>query len=383
MRKKIIAGIATAICLFAVCPLNVIAEVEYEYGTLPSEYGDFIGSVDDELGDVLPDSVFSDNTDDLANAASEISSPTKLIEILLTGFSSGVQNVLPTLALILGTVIISAVCRAVSSGMSAGICQAVEFITRLCSFCAISASAVSCTESLRDYFERLFAAVSSFLPLSTVLYAMGGNLTGAASSGVTVGITLTVCEFICTKTVIPLFCICLSLSLMSVFDGIGGNVGAVVSATLRKWYTTTLSFVMMILTSSIAAQSIVSAKADNAAMRGVKFAVSSFVPVSGGTVSSTLGTLAAGVELMRGSVGVIGIFVIVLMLIPTVIELALMRAVFSLGAFCAGVLGCGGEQHLLSELDGLYGYLEGVAVLCSAVFLIAFGIFAGISASVA
>lgn len=383
MRKKIIICAAVALCLLVLCPLNVLAEGEYQYGTLPPEYGDFIGSVDGALGDALPDGALSDKAEDLANAASEISSPAKLIEILLSGFSNGLQSVLPTLALILCTVILTAVCRAVSNGMSAGLCQAVELITRLCSFCAISASAVSCTESLNGYFERLFAAVSSFLPLSAVLYAMGGNLTGAASSGITVGITLTVCEFICTRTVIPLFCVCLSLSLMSVFDGVGGNFGAEVSATLRKWYTTALSFVMMILTSSVAAQSIISAKADNAAMRGVKFAVSSFVPISGGTVSSTLGTLAAGVELMRGSVGVIGIFVIVLMLIPTVIELALMRAVFSLGAFCAGVLGCGGEQRLLSELDGLYGYLEGVAVLCSAVFLIAFGIFAGISASVA
>ena len=115
------------------------------------------------------------------------------------------------------------------------------------------------------------------------------------------------------------------------------------------------------------------------AMRGAKFAVSSFVPVSGGTVASTLGTLAASVELLRGSVGVIGIVIIIMMLLPTVIELALLRGVFLIGSFCASTLGAQGESKLLSELDSLYGYLEGIAALSAVVFIIAFGIFATVS----
>ena len=63
---------------------------------------------------------------------------------------------------------------------------------------------------------------------------------------------------------------------------------------------------------------------------------------------------------------------------PVIVELALLRLAFSVGGFCASVLGCTGEARLLSELDSLYGYLEGVAVLCAVVFVIAFGVFASI-----
>ena len=66
-------------------------------------------------------------------------------------------------------------------------------------------------------------------------------------------------------------------------------------------------------------------------------------------------------------------------LVPTVIELALIRAVLGIGSFCAGLLGCSSEQRLLSDIGGLYGYLEGVALLCSVIFLIAFGIFASVA----
>ena len=211
------------------------------------------------------------------------------------------------------------------------------------------------------------------LNLRTVL------LVAASSGTASLGVTLAVCQFFCTKTVIPVFCICLCLALLSVFDGQGASAGGAVSGTIKKWYTTSHAFVMMILTCSLSASTLLSVKADNMAMRGAKFAVSSFIPVSGGTVSSTLGTLAASVELLRGSVGVIGIVLIILMLIPTVVELALMRAVFSIGGFCASTLGCPGEARLLSEIDSLYGYLEGIAALSAAVFIIAFGIFAAIA----
>jgi len=285
------------------------------------------------------------------------------------------QSVAPVLALVLGIVVLSALLSAVASG-SQGLSRVSESCIRLCSFTAISGMAVGCVESLSKYFDSLFRAVSGFLPLSVALYAMGGNLTTAAESGASLGITLTVCQFFCTKTVIPVFCICLCMSLISVFEQYGTVAVGAIGGTIRKWYTTSLAFVMMILTCSLAGSTLLTAKADNMAMRGAKFAVSSFIPVSGGTLSSTLGTLAASVEMLRGSVGVIGIVIIIMMLLPTIIELALLRGVFAIGSFCAATLGCGGEARLLSDLDSLYGYLEGIAALSAAVFIIAFGVFA-------
>ena len=347
--------------------------------TVPPSYNDFIGSIGDDVQDKLPEGAFSDSIGDLSDAANEISSPARLLGALLDGFGAELGDILPTTAIILGLVILAAMCYAAASNLAGGLSRTVELCTRLCTFCAVAGIGISCTERLTDYFERLFLAVSSFLPLSAVLYAMGGNVTAAASSTASLGVILTVCQFICSYTVIPVFCVCLCFSVISVFDGQSAAVGATLGGAVRKWYTTALAFVMMILTTALASQSILSAKADTAAMRGMKFAVSSFVPLSGGTVSSTLGTLAAGVELLRGSVGVIGIVIIILMLVPVIIELALLRLSLSLGAFFAGLLGCPSEQRLLSELSGLYGYLEGVAVLCSVIFLISFGIFAAMA----
>lgn len=349
---------------------------EQENETLPEEYGEFISSLPDDVLDSLPEGVAEGDRESLLDSAKEGVSVTFILTRVLEAFGSAISELLPILALLCGIVILSAVAHLFSVNVGAGLSSAVTLSARLCSYCAISGVALSSISRLSEFFDSLCAAVGAFLPLSGVLYAMGGNLTSAASGTATLSAILAVCQLLLTETVIPVFCICLSLTLLSVFDGVGGFAGQSVSATVKKWYTTALGFVMMILTTALAAQSILSIKADNAAMRGVKLAASSFIPVSGGAVSSTLGTLAASVELLRGSVGVVGIVIILLMLVPVILELAILRGIFSLTAFMAGMLGCSGEQRLLNEISSLYGYLEGISALASVVFLIAFAIFA-------
>ena len=374
IRKKIITALFI-LALFLSGTLAVRAEDGEDM--MPEEYGEFIGSLDEEIIDKLPEGLFSDSSDDINAAADKLSSPQSLLSILMSSFAEGLSSVAPTLALLLGVVILSAIVSTVAANTS--LSRPIEICIRLCSFSAIIANVVGCVESLTKYFDSLFAAVSAFIPISAALFAMGGNLNAAASGSASLGVILTVCQFFCTQTVIPIFCISLSLSTLSVFDGVGGSAGGAVSAAIRRWYMIALSFIMMILTVALGSSTLLAAKADNVAMRGAKFAVSSFIPVTGGTLSSTLGTLAASVELLRGSIGTVGIFVLILILLPCIIELALMRAVFAISGFCASTLGCFGEARLLGELDSLYGYLEGVAALSAAVFVISLAVFLGIN----
>jgi stage III sporulation protein AE len=349
---------------------------------MPEEYSGFLGALPDEIADKLPQSVFEGDRESVLNAAEEMSGVRYLLNALFSSFSGAVTSLLPTLALMLGVVVLSALCH-VFAASSGSLSAAVSFACRLCSYLVTVGVAVSALSGLKEYFNSLFSLVAAFVPLSGVLYAMGGNLTGAASGSLTLSTTLTVCQFFFSKTVIPIFCTCLSLSLMSVFEGVGARTAGSISSMLKKWYTTALAFVSMILTAAIAGQGIISAKADNAAMRGAKFATGSFIPISGGTLSSTLGTLAASVELLRGSVGVVGIVIILLMLISVIVRLAAIRGLLSLTSFAAGVLGCTGEQKLLDEIGSLYGYLEGIAAISAVTFIIAMAVFATTAAAVA
>ena len=369
---KVALGLAFSLLLIGLFAIPAGAEGD----TLPREYSDFFGSLDGEITDKLPEGALSGDSEEIAGAAEELISPLAILRLLTDAFGVGIESAAPTLALVLGIVILSAILGAVAAE-SGGLSRTVEGCIRLCTFAALSGIAVKCVESLSLYFERLFSLVAAFVPLSAVLYAMGGNLTVAAGNSATLGATLALCQFFCTKTVIPVFCISLCASMLSIFPS--SSAAGAVSGLIRKWYGRALGLVTVILTCSLGGSTLLASRADNMAMRGAKFAVSSFIPVAGGTVASTLGTLAASVELLRGSVGVIGIVIIIMMLLPVIVELALLRGVFAIGSFCAATLGSDAEARLLGELDSLYGYLEGIAALSAVVFIIAFGIFATVT----
>ena len=351
-------------------------QAEDDDDKLPEEYGDFLNSLPSHVADRLPDKVFSESRGEVGEAAMEAGDAIYLLSGLFNAVGSSLTSLIPVFSMLCGAVIMSALCHTFASGLGQGMSGAVSFAAKLCSFGIIASAAMSSLSSLKEYFDGLFGAVAAFVPLSAVTYAMGGNLTSAAESSFSLSVTLSVCQFFCSETVIPMFCICLSMTLITVFEGTGGAVGRSAASTLKKWYTTALGFVMMILTASTLGQSIIAVKADSAALKGAKFAVSSFIPISGGTVASTLATLSASAELLRGALGVIGMSVVLLLLIPVIAELALIRLMIDVAAFLAGVLGCGGEQALLSEVGSLYGYLEGVAAMSAAVFIISFAVFA-------
>lgn len=371
---KWVAFFIASLLLVSVMTLCVFAEDEWN--TMPEEYEEFIDSLPDDVRDALPEGILSGVGEDVSEGALAVSSPSYLLNALGSLFQDSLGRLLPTMTLLCGTVVLSAVLYLMAGFFTSGTGRALDLCVRLCSFCMIAELSLVSLEEISDYFESLFNISSSFIPLSGILYAMGGNLTAAASSTVSLSTVLAICEFFCAKTVIPVFGICLALSMLSLFDGTGAMAGQNLSGTVRKWYTTVLSFVMMLMTTSLAAQNIISAKADGVAMKGIKFAVSGFVPISGGTVSSTLGTLAASVELLRGSVGIVGIFSIIFLLLPVIVELAVMRGILSFSAYLSGLLGCTGEQRLLNDVAGAYGYLEGVAVLAASVLVIAMAIFA-------
>ena len=380
--KMKIALFAVLVVIFSAAFCVGVRGEDEEADVPREELEGFLDSLPDGVLDKLPIDINRVDTDSLLSSATETSGITYLLGMIFEAFGGAVPETLPTLPLLLG-IVLSAVAHNFSLNFGGGIGGAVGFACRLCSFCAIAAISVDSLSRLKEYFDSLFAAVAAFVPLSGVLYAMGGNLTGAASGTVTLSATLTVCQFFFSETVIPVFCACLALSLLSVFEGVSASAASTISSAVKKWYTTALAFIMMILTAAVAAQGVLASKADGAAMRSVRFAASSFIPVVGGTVSSTLGTLVASVELLRGAVGVLGGVIILMMLIPVVVYLAAMRGALAVASFTAGMLGCSGEKRLLDEIGSLYGYLEGIAAISAVVFIISMAVFASTAAAVA
>ena len=337
------------------------------------DYRGFIDSLPDEVSDSLPDGIKSQSSEEIASAVKEMSGVKYLLGELFGSFTSGIEKVLPSMCRVLGLIVIAAVIKVTSSSFF-GDSGGATLVSRLCIFGAVISGSMECIEGVGRYFDNLFSLALSYIPLSAALYSMGGNIGVAAASSSSFGVTLTVCELIFTYTVFPVFCFCLCITVCSCFDASPSL--SVISGIVKKNYIFLLSLIMAILCVSISAQTFISAKADNFTMRGAKFVIASFIPHFGGSVSQSLGNVASSVELLRGAVGIGGIIIILLMLIPTVVEIAVIRILYSFVGGIAGMIGCEKESAMMSEIASLYGYLLSVSAICSSAFIISFGLLA-------
>lgn len=361
--KKILLGVVSVLVLASVFLIFVSAEEN----KMPDGYGDFIDSLPDDTKDILPDGMYSDDMDKVSDAVSEMSGIEYLLSAILGCFSSALTKAIPNAVLLVGLLIISSLGRLMSAHLSPGVSRIFDICSRLVLFCAIGGVAISVLGNVKEFFVRVSGIISAFVPLSATLYTMGGNISAALKSSTGLLVTLGIVEFISGVVVVPLFCFCLAMSLVSsmTLDMGVGSVGG----SVKKAFMTALGIITAILSLSLSSQTVIASKADGLVMKGAKAFLGS-IPVTGGAVSSSLGTLASSVELIRGIVGVGGIIILLLSLFPIIIELWLMRSVYSLLGGFSGMLGMSGEHKFLMEVSELYGILEGVAIMCSVVFLV-------------
>ncbi len=361
---KILFGILSVFLLSGVFFVLVGAKEN----TMPDGYENFLDGLPDDTKQLLPENIYSNDADKVADAVSEMSGVEYLLSAVISCLGSAIVNIIPHVALLLGLVVLSSLGGLMSAHLSPSASRAFDICSRLVVFCAIGGVAISVLEDVKEFFLRISGIISALVPLSATLYTMGGNVSAAFKSSSGLLVTLGIIEFISGVVVIPLFCFCLALSFVS---GITSDIWVGnVSGSVKKTFLTALGIITSILSMSLSSQTVIASKADSMAIKGAKMFLGS-IPVTGGAVSSSIGTLASSVELIRGAVGVGGIIILLLLLLPVIIELWLMRSIYGMLGSLSGMLGMTGEHKLFSEVSELYGILEGVAIMCSLVFFVA------------
>ncbi|MBQ9806483.1 MAG: hypothetical protein IJW49_08280 [Clostridia bacterium] len=369
--------IACFLCLLSLSilflSLSIVAEeanTEITYEQMPEEYGTWLDSIPEDVAELLPPEVFSDNAKESADAVMEMSSFSYLIQTLLKLIGAEIGDCVKVLATVCGLLLITAVCNALKTAFSSdGIGRAFGFCTTLVITLALMAQSYFCLEKVTQYFGNLNSVTAALLPLNGTLYAMGGNTSTAVASSAGLSVYMTVLEEIVGKSILPFCGICMAFALMGSIDS-SLRTGGLLS-TVKKNYTTALAFLMMLLLAMLAAQNTLGTRADSLAMRSVRFAATNWIPVVGGSVAEVFRTISAGVGYLRGTVGVCGVLLVVLMLLPTLVKLFLLRLTWQIAASIADLLGCEREKKLLEEFASILGYLIAAVSICSSVLLLA------------
>ncbi len=241
----------------------------------------------------------------------------------------------------------------------------------LCLGCAM----VSCVLSLGGrhmqavelFFDRMSLLVNGMIPLTGALYAMGGNVSAAVVNNAGMMMFLNLLENFCVIAMRAAVGICTALTVCSAF--VPNLRLSAIGNFVKRIYTFFLGFLMLLLSFSLSVQTALSSAADSVAMRSAKMLAGTAIPVVGGTVGDSLKTVAAGISFLRTGVGLGGVILLLLLLLPTLVSVILYRLSFIAAGACAELLGCDREQRLLSGFVTIYGYLLATVAICSVCFV--------------
>ena len=339
---------------------------------LPEEYAQMLKGLPDALLQSLPDEVFSTDPESAARAWQMLASPRGLLTLMADMLAEYWQDDLRLLLTLIGVLLLRAVWNALASGVkAAGLTGGVQLLGRLVLFGIIIKEAMELLTGVVTFYADLNQLTTAFLPLMGAMYAMGGNVGAAVVNHSTLMMSMSLVEWIGGQSVVPLFSVCLAFTLLGVFEGSVAGRMQILTGKFKKWYTTGLSLLMLLLSGTLAAQTVLTARADSLGFRTVRFAVSSGIPMVGGGVADMLRTAASGLGYLRGVLGVGGIMLVLWLLLPEIISLWLIRLVFGIAGDMAGWMGCGEEGRLLGEVSSLFGYLLAVVSVSTVTFFFA------------
>ena len=357
-----------SVCLMALTLSLQSAAQDSEAVTMPPAYADLADSLPPEISDLLPDGLFSESLEEALTATAELTDWRYLLNALLSAVGLRLDAMVGLLCTLIGLILLAAVLGRLREGLgSSG--EIPGFCLRLTLYTAIVVQTAGTVETVRLFYDRLTTLTGGMIPVMGALYALGGNMGRAAVNAELLMVFLTVCQYISTTVTPPVCAVCMSFSLM---DALGVKLTlAPLGDRIKKWYASLLGLVMFLLSLALSTRSVLAGRGDTLGMRGVKYAVGNMIPMVGGAVAGTLSTVAAGVTALRGICGVSGIILVALLLLPTLVELLLTRALLNLSATVASMLSCDGEAKLLSEMASLQGYLAAAASICAVIFMIA------------
>ena len=160
-----------------------------------------------------------------------------------------------------------------------------------------------------------------------------------------------------------------SMLLLGVVGNMSGG-GARLASSLRTLFGRAIGIAAAAFSGVVALQSVIASAQDNAAMRAVKYATGTLVPVVGSGVAGALGTLAGGLSYASGIVGGAGIAALLLVSVAPLAILLLLKLslfiVISFLEFCHAPR----SAALFSSFDGALSALASVYTLTTIVCII-------------
>ena len=325
-----------------------------------------------EIAEYIPDDILGE--DNFINY-------NNFIDSVLSCLYANIRTITANIFVILGVVILSSVISIYAHSLGTpAISKCFSYLSSVCITVMIYGILMSVWEEMSSLLNDINVFMTATTPVTTLLYAMGGNVTTATVNNTAMSLILTAFEKICYYGIRPVLQICFGFSIISVLSP---NVNLkFISRFIRKSYTSILVFSISLMTGILSLQNMLTRSSDSFALKTVKFASSATVPLVGGCLSQATETVASGIKSIRTTFGVMAILAILLMVAPWMFELLLNKFSFSIAAAISRVFGLNMEADIINDAAELLNFAFAITVSCAVMFIISIAVFAESSCAI-
>lgn len=233
---------------------------------------------------------------------------------------------------------------------------------RLCGVAAVTAIAVTDVNSLMGLGRQALGEMSTFSALLLPAVTAAGAAAGAPTAALArQGATLLFLDLLLAgvdKLLLPLVYAYVAASAAHCALG---NDGLKRIAGLLKWgCTTLLSLTLTAFVLYLTVTGAVAGSADVVAQKAAKTALSGMVPVVGGILSDAAETVVAGAGILKGTVGVLGLLVVLAICLIPFLQLGCHYLVYKCAAALSATVSPGPEASLMDALGSAFALVLGM-----------------------
>ncbi len=220
----------------------------------------------------------------------------------------------------------------------------------------------------RDTLGRMEDFSVLLLPVMAVLTAATGSVTAAAARQ---GATVLFSQLLITamdRLLVPLV---YAFAAVSCAHAAVGNPGLKKVADLLKGTITfILTALLLAFVGYLTASGAIAGSVDAAAVKAAKLAISRAIPVVGSILADASESVLAGAGLLRGTVGLVGLLVVLALCVTPFLRLALQYLVYKLAAALCSVVAQPKLSGLIDAIGSAFGLVLGMTGAGALVLLV-------------
>lgn len=340
------------------------------------EFDQFLKTLPDEIKQNLPEDMIGGTIDDFAEGAKELSGFQYIWKSIFDHLSKAISPLFKTFFIITGVVILSTLFKSFRKYICKEGCGGItdSVINAGISLVIINSGLVSVTV-LEEFTDIITQLMNCMIPFLTAIYGLSGNVGTASIQSGGIMMLVTLCNNLFTFILLPAVRICLVLSVVhSIFSDIGIKP---ITVAFRNITTAIMLFSTTLFSFMLGLQNKIVQSADTFGARSIKFFISNLIPIIGGAVSDSIGTIGGSLSVLKSAGGVAAIVIIIILLMPALITLLLHRFTLFLCRTVAEILGCTNEASLLEDMGSVSSIMIAFAAAVSIAFIYSLTLFTG------